>query len=492
MRPRDYAGLFTRFGEAYPWIDESGPTIKARAAEGKDMATKEFPLVPHNVERIDTPNRKIKTQIPVPESIPILEEMRASEPRSMGGQPPVIWDSGEGCLVRDPYGNQWIDFSAGVLVTSVGHAHPRVVNAIQEMAGKHIYHAYCFPTQIRARLAAKIKSLLPAPLARVFLLTTGSEATECAIKLARTNGLNVGGPSKRVLVSFENGFHGRTMGSQLAGGSAALKAWAGGEHPDFVQVPFPDGFRCPDTSFDVFTKALAAKGVAPESVCGVMGETYQGCNATLMPAAYAQALRKWCEEHKAVLIFDEVQAGFGRTGKLFGFEHYGIVPDLACFGKGISGGMPLSAVAGTEELMGIYGPGEMTSTHSANTICAAAALANIEVILDENLVENARNLEPILLGAGREMMELSKGHIGRADGAGLVISLQFVEPGTTIPDPEAAFDVVTKCIERGVMLFAPVGVGGGALKINPPLVIDERTLREGLEVVRDVIGEKYG
>jgi len=457
------------------------------------MATKEFPLIPRDVEIVETSYRKIRTKIPVPESLPILEEMRAAEPRSMGGQPPIIWAGGEGYLIRDPYGNQWIDFSSGVLVTASGHGHPKIISAIAETAKQGLYHAYCFPTEIRARLAAKIKSLLPPPLSRVFLLTTGSEAIECAIKLARTHGIlqqaKNGGVDKCVLVTFENAFHGRTMGAQLAGGIPGLKQWLGGEHPDFVQVPYPDGFRCPDTSFDIFEKTLAQKGIDPSAVCGVMSETYQGCNAKLMPREYAQALRRWCNEHQAVLIFDEVQAGFGRTGTMFGFQHYGVVPDIAVFGKGISGGMPLSAVVGTEELMSIYGPGEMTSTHSANPICAAAALANIEVILEENLVENARKLEPILLDAGQRMMKISKGHIGRADGVGLVMALQFVEPGTTTPDPETAFEVVRKSVERGVMLFAPVGVGGGAIKINPPLVIGKDALEEGLAVIEEVVAE---
>lgn len=455
------------------------------------MATKEFPLVPADVEKINTAHRRICTQIPVPESLDVLKRMRESEPRSMGGQPPIIWDSGEGCLIRDPYGNQWIDFSSGVLVTSVGHCHPRVVKAICDTAQNHLYHAYCFPTAARADLVCKIKSILPPPLARVFLLTTGSEATECAIKLARTWGIQSGGPAKKIFVTFENAFHGRTMGSQLAGGSAGLKSWLGGNSPEFVQVPYPDGFRCADTSFAVFEQSLARQGVNPDDVCGVMSETYQGCNAALMPREYAQALRKWCDDHGAVLIFDEVQAGFGRTGTLFGFEHYGVVPDLACFGKGISGGMPLSAVVGTEELMSMYGPGEMTSTHSANPICAAAALANIEVILEDDLVGNARQLEPVLLEAGRQIMELSNGHIGRIDGAGLVMALQFVEPGTTAPDPEAAFEIVKKAVERGVMLFAPVGVGGGAIKINPPLTITEDVLREGLDVIAQIVREQF-
>ncbi len=452
------------------------------------MATKEFPLIPKNVEHVETKNRRIKTPIPVPESIPILEQLRAAEPRSMGGQPPVLWDKGEGCLIRDRFGNQWIDFSSGVLVTAIGHGHPRIIKAIQETADG-LYHAYCFPTEIRTKLTTTIQKLLPKPLSRVFLVTTGAESTECAIKLAKTHGRKVGGPAKRVFVTFDNCFHGRTMGSQLAGGSDGLKTWIGDGDYGFVQVPYPDGFRCPDTSFKVFTETLAAKGIDPDSVCGVMSETYQGCNAALMPAEYAQSLRKWCDDHGAVLIFDEVQAGFGRTGKLFGFEHYGVVPDLACFGKGVSGGMPLSVVVGTDELMSMYGPGEMTSTHSANPVCAAAALANIEEIVEKDLTGNAKKLEPILLKAGQDMMASSKGRIGRCDGAGLVIALQFVEPGTTNPDPELAFEVVTKAIERGVMLFAPVGVGGGAIKINPPLIIDESTLREGLDVIAGIVAE---
>ncbi|MGB9620407.1 MAG: aminotransferase class III-fold pyridoxal phosphate-dependent enzyme, partial [Armatimonadota bacterium] len=133
-----------------------------------------------------------------------------------------------------------------------------------------------------------------------------------------------------------------------------------------------------------------------------------------------------------------------------------------------------------------------TSTHSANPVCAAAALANIEVILEENLVANARNLEPILLDFGRRMIELSSGRIGRADGAGLVMALQFVEPGTTTPDPETAWEVVRMSVERGVMLFAPVGVGGAAVKINPPLVITEDQLCEGLSVIEEVLRETLG
>lgn len=450
------------------------------------MATKEFPLVPEKVPAVQTQYRCIRTEIPAPASIPILKRLRDLEPRSMGGQPPVIWHHGSGATVSDPYGNTWLDFSAGVLVTSSGHGRPEIVQAIQQMASQGMYHAYCFPTEIRAKLVEEITKLLPAPLKRIFLLTTGSEATECCIKLARTQGLKLGGPRKSVLVSFDYAFHGRTMGAQLAGGSPALKSWLGEPDPRFVQVPYPDGFRQKDVSFRVFEDALAAKGVKPEDVCGVISETYQGCNAVIMPAPYAQALRAWCDKHKAVMIFDEIQAGFGRTGKPFGFQHTGVTPDLVACGKGISGGMPLSAVLGTEELMSLYGPGEMTSTHSANTICSAAALANLEVIRKEGLVENAARLAPVLAKGAERIAKAARGKIGKWDAIGLVAALQFTKDGTTEPAPDAAWEMVRRAIQQGVMLFAPVGVGGCAVKINPPLVITEDAMREGLDVLEAI------
>ncbi|NIA07921.1 MAG: aminotransferase class III-fold pyridoxal phosphate-dependent enzyme [Actinobacteria bacterium] len=452
------------------------------------MATKEFPLVPESVAPVKTKYRTICTQIPVPESISLLEKLRDLESRSMGGQPPVIWDRGEDFTIYDPYGNKWLDFSSGVLVTSSGHGRPEIVKAIQEMAGRGMYHAYCFATEIRVKLIEKLTSMLPAPLKRVFLLTTGSEATECCIKLARTRGLQIGGKKKSILVTFENGFHGRTMGAQLAGGSPALKSWLGGEDSRFVQVPFPDGFRQENIDFEVFESSLSEKGINSDDVCGVMSETYQGCNATLMPKQYAQALRKWCDEHKAVLIFDEVQAGFGRTGKPFGFMHYGIVPDLVACGKGLSGGMPASAVLGTDELMDMYGPGEMTSTHSANPICAAAALANLEVIERESLVENAAKLDPVLADGCRRITEASKGKVGHWAAIGLVGALQFIKRGTSEPDPESAWEMVRQAVQKGVMLFAPVGVGGCAIKINPPLTITEDALLDGLSVLEEIAG----
>jgi 4-aminobutyrate aminotransferase / (S)-3-amino-2-methylpropionate transaminase / 5-aminovalerate transaminase len=452
------------------------------------MATREFPLVPEKVAPVRTKYRRIVTDIPAPQSIPLLQRLRDLEPRSMGGQPPIVWDHGSGFTISDAYGNTWLDFSSGVLVTACGHARPEIVQAIQEQAAR-LYHSYCFPTEARLRLIEEISSVLPPPLKRVFLLTTGAEATECCIKLARTKGLAVGGATKSILVSFSTGFHGRTMGAQWAGGSAALKSWLGQPDERFVQVPFPEGYRQEDVSFAVFVKTLKDAGVRGEDVCGVMGETYQGANATLLPKQYAQDLRKWCDAHQAVLALDEVQAAFGRCGKWFGFQHLGIVPDLAACGKGISGGMPLSAVIGTDELMDLYGPGEMTSTHSGNAVCATAAAANIQVLKKDKLIENAAALAPTMAEGAAKIAAASKGRIGRWDGTGLVCALQFTKAGTKDPDPEPAWEFVRRAIQKGIMLFAPVGMGGCAIKINPPLCITKEALREGLEVLEGVARE---
>lgn len=449
----------------------------------------EFPLTPREVPPVHSKYRRIVTPIPAPASIPRLEQLRKHEPTSMGGQPPVIWHGGDGVCIRDPYGNQWLDFSAGVLVASMGYGHPKVLEAMRRQLESGLYHTYCFANEPRIVLVEKLAALAPPPLEKVFLLSTGSEATECAMKLAFTYAARQKKAAKPHLVTFENAFHGRTLGAQLAGGSPGLKDWIPGKHPEYVQVPFPDGFRTTDTSFELFERSLAERGIAPDSVCAVMTETYQGCNAQMFPVDYARRLRQWCDAHGALLIFDEIQAGFGRTGTMFGFQHLGVSPDLITCGKGISGGMPLSAVIGRREVMDLYGPGAMTSTHTANPICCAATLANLQAIEDERVVENAARLGPILAEACAAMQRASNGRIGKTASIGLVSALQFVTKGTTDPDHETAWEVVRRCVESGVMLFAPVGVGGGAIKINPPLNIPKEALLEGLEVVSSAVSE---
>ncbi|MAE61843.1 MAG: aspartate aminotransferase family protein [Planctomycetaceae bacterium] len=446
-----------------------------------------FELEPREVAPVDTKYRKIVTQLPVPESIPILKTLRTYEPMSMTGQPLVVWDRAEGTAVHDRWGNMWLDFSSGVLVTNAGHTHPRIKAAVLDQVEHGLMHNYCFPSEVRADLVEGLTKVAPEGLKKVFILTTGSETTECAIKLARTHGLRAGGEKKITMVTFNNAFHGRTMGAQMAGGAPALKEWIVNLDPAMVQVPFPDGFRQKDVSFDVFLRSLEEQGVKPDQVAGVMSETYQGGGASFAPPAYMQALRKWCDEHNVVLIFDEVQAGFGRCGKYWGFEHYGVVPDLFCCGKGISSGLPLSAVFGRPAIMDQYPPGSMTSTHTGNPVCAAAALANLDVIEAEGLVENAEKMGAILHELANAIRAKHSDHLGPVGGKGLVAAMQFVKPGTTEPDGELAFEVVRAAVERGLMLFAPVGAGGGSIKLNPPLSITEDALRDGVSVFAEAL-----
>jgi 4-aminobutyrate aminotransferase / (S)-3-amino-2-methylpropionate transaminase / 5-aminovalerate transaminase len=256
-----------------------------------------------------------------------------------------------------------------------------------------------------------------------------------------------------------------------------------------VQVPFPDGFRCPDMSFDLFLRSLADQGVMADRVAGVMSETYQGGNASFAPSEYMQKLRRWCDEHGALLIFDEVQAGFGRTGTYWGFEHYGVTPDLICCGKGISSGLPISAVIGRPDVMDLYPPGAMTSTHTGNPVCAAAVLANLRVIREEGLVERARQMGEILVPEIVRIGRRFPQHVGAVHGRGLVASLHIVKPGGIEPDAPTAAAIVRRSIEKGLMLFSPVGYGGASVKIAPPLVTPEDALREGVATLEEAIEE---
>lgn len=446
-------------------------------------------LLPRTVDRVESRYRRIVTDIPVPESIPLLEKLQRYEPKSMGGQPLVVWDRAEGIQVYDRWGNMWLDWSSGVLVTNAGHCHPDIRRAIEQTLSHGLMHNYCFPSEVRAKAVEALANVAPEGLKKVFLLTTGSEPNECVIKLSRTYGRQRGGDHKTGIVSFENGFHGRTLGAQMVGGSPALKQWIKNLDPDMIQVPFPDGFRCPDTSFDVFLDSLKQQGMGPERVAAVMTETYQGGNASFAPPQYIQKLRAWCDKHNVLLIFDEVQAAFGRTGTFWGFEHYGVLPDLICCGKGISSGLPISAVIGRPEILDQFPPGSMTSTHTGNPLCAAAVTANLRVIEQENLVDNARKMGQILQSELARVRDRFPDHLAVLHGKGLVASLHVVKPGGIEPDSELASNIVRIAVEKGLMLFAPVGYAGASVKASPPLVITEEPLRESIDVLEEAITE---
>lgn len=438
-----------------------------------------------------SPYRKIVTELPVRESLPLLDAMMRCEPRSMLGQPPIVWDRAEGFQVFDPYGNMWLDWSSGVLVANVGHAPESVRREISELTKKGQLFSYCFPAENRTKLAQKLVDLTPPNLNKAFLLSTGSETTECAIKLSRAHGIANHGRSKVGVISFSSAFHGRTMGAQQAGGTPSAKDWIGNLDPGFHQVPYPDGYLCEDTSFDVFLKSVENCGLSPAEIAGVLMEPYQGGIVSLAPRQYMQQLRAWCSEHDIILTIDEVQSGFGRTGKLFAFEHFDIDPDLLCLGKAISGSLPLAAVVGRSDLLDQFPPGSMTSTWGGHSLACGAALKNLEILLDENLAERSLALGELCRENFNTLKERFPEYIGAVFGTGLVWGIHMIDSKSRRPCGITAQKVVDRCFKKGLLLFAPVGPGGATVKICPPLVITEDALIDGFRTLEECFVEMF-
>jgi 4-aminobutyrate aminotransferase / (S)-3-amino-2-methylpropionate transaminase / 5-aminovalerate transaminase len=449
-----------------------------------------YSLKPIDVPKINTQYRNIKTQLPVPESISIFQSLSESEPVSMMGQPPIIWDKAEGFQIYDKWGNKWIDWSSGVLITNAGHGRLEIINALKDVIDHKLLATYVFVHEKRSELTKMLQNISPDPENYlVFLLSTGSEATENCIKLAKTYALEKYGAHKKYFVSFNNAFHGRTLGAQLAGGMEKLKTWIGDERKSFIQVPFPDGYKNEDTSFDLFLSSLKEQGIKPGDIAGIMTESYQGVGPDFLPIEYAKKLEAFCIENDIVSIYDEVQSGFGRTGKMFAYEHYGIKPDLIACGKGISSSLPISAVIGRKDIMDLYSPGSMTSTHSASPLPVVSAIESLKIIINENLVENSRKLGEILIPELTRIREKHSDVLGCIQGKGLVAGIQVVKKGTKIPDSETAVKINEKCFHKGLLMFAPVGIAGECLKIAPPLIITEEALREGIGVFEEACDE---
>ena len=450
----------------------------------------EYDLTPARVPEIQTKYRTICTRLPVPESIPIFEALQRSEPRSMRGQPPIVWHHADNFTVSDRWGNRWIDWSSGVLITNAGHGRKEIREGLRRIIDQDLLATYVFVHEGRARLTQMLCDLAPdSENYRVFLLSTGSEATENCIKLSKTYALEKHGPHKKDFVSFRGAFHGRTMGAQLAGGMEKQKSWIVDRDRTFIQVPFPDGYKNEDTSFDLFLRSLQEQGVQPKDIAGVMTESYQGIGPDFLPVEYAQKLAAFCREHEIVLAMDEVQAGFGRTGRMFCFEHYGIQPDLIACGKGISSSLPISAVIGRKDIMDIYAPGSMTSTHSASPLAVAAAIENLKLIQKEHLAERALQMGAILIPQLERIQRKYPRVLGCCHGKGLVAGIQVVKSGTKEPNPDLALQINVKCFQKGLLMFAPVGLAGECLKIAPPLTIAEDALRESITVFESAVDE---
>lgn len=451
-----------------------------------------FNITPTKVPKINTKFRKIVTDIPPENSIPILNELRKYEPDSMSLELPVVWERAEDFQVFDENGNCWIDFCSGTFVVNVGHRHPKICKAIIDTVNNNFLHNYYFPSKIRAKLVKKICDMTPANLDKVFLLTTGAEAVECTIKLARVYGLKKN-PKKIGIISFIGAMHGKTLGALMVGGKTKEKFWIGNLDPNMHHIPFPYGSHCPwkkdsehncdENCFYKSMNALESNGVDLSTIAAFMVESYQGWGALFYPKNYIKALRRWADDHQSIVIFDEIQAGFGRTGKLFAYEHYEVEADLVCCGKGISSGLPLSAVLGRSELIDI--DPSLNSTHGGNPVCCAATLASLEVLESQDLISESERKGEIL---EKELTRIKNRFPNMVEifGKGLLFAIHVRKSATNELDAELVDKIIEKAMQKGVLL---IRTGTGTIKIGPPLSIPDEALIEGISVIEEAINE---
>jgi 4-aminobutyrate aminotransferase / (S)-3-amino-2-methylpropionate transaminase / 5-aminovalerate transaminase len=454
------------------------------------MSSYKFSLAPKSVPLVRTKNRLINTSIPTLGTREIMERLDLSESRSMHGQLPLVWHHAEDFSIYDIAGNCWIDFTSTIFVANVGHSNPQVTKAIKDSLDQPIYSCYAYANETRANYLEKLIKFSGPPFEKAFLLSAGTEATEAALKLMRMYGQK---KSKRRcgIICIEGNWHGRTQGAQMMSNNLEQKKWIGYEDADIHHIPFPYPWilngRNPDDFLKESLLNLISKGInLKKDICGFMLETFQGWGAVFYPKEYVQAIEEVCQDNNILLSFDEMQSGFGRTGKRFGFEHYGVTPDLICCGKGMGGGVPLSGVLGRAEIMDLPSIGNMSSTHSANPMVCAAGLAVINELEEKNLIEEADRKGKILFIKLAEIQNCFPKRISQILGKGLVAAVLFKDPITNEPDGLFTSRVAELCMQKGLLV---VHTGRESIKIGPPLTISEDALIEGIDVFSETIKE---
>jgi len=430
----------------------------------------------------------IKTELPGPEARKYIEMSREYEPGSMSEQVPAVWRKAQGVVVEDVDGNTFIDFSSGVLVTNVGHCHPKHVAAIQEQAAE-LMNSYDFVNPWRARLAKKLVQITAPNLDKAFILSTGAEAVESAIKVARRY------TGKYEIIAFHGAFHGRTYMSMSVGGKSGIKKHFGPMVPGVLFAPFCYCYRCvfeqkfPEcdyTCLRYLDSVLDTESAG--SVAALITESYQGAAGSIIPPGdYMQRLKRWCEERDIIFILDEVQSSFGRTGRMFAYEHWGIQPNLLCLGKGIGSGVPISALLGESRILDSLEPGSMSSTNGGNPLCARAALAAIEIMEEEKLADRSDDLGAKMLDRLNAMMKKYE-MIGDVRSMGLVAGVEIVtDKKSKQPDSAMTRRIIRESFERGLIMIAPIGFYGNVIRIAPPLVIPEDLLMKGLDIIEESV-----
>jgi len=428
---------------------------------------------------------ELRTAVPGPRSAEVLERKRRVIADPLAIVLPVVASHGEGATLTDVDGNTFIDFTGGIGCLNVGHAHPRVVEATQEQAARFLHTDFTvIPYELYVTLGERLLAVSPfSGPAKAAFFNAGAEAIENAVKLARAY------TKRPAVIAFEGGFHGRTLMSlSLTSKQHPYKAGLGPFAPEVYRVPFAQDYRGPSAgeALEALRRALVTT-VAPESVAAIVIEPVQGESGFVVaPQEFLGGVRELCDEHGIVLVVDEVQTGFARTGKMFAIEHYGVEPDLMTVAKSIAAGLPLSAVLGKAEIMDAAQDGAIGGTYVGNPVAQAAALAVLDVIEDEGLVDRSAAIGETIR-ARMEGWQERWPAVGDVRGLGAMLAIELVEDrATKRPAAEPATAIVEAAMNRGLLLLK-AGLYSNCIRVLVPLVITDGELGEALGVWEDAL-----
>ena len=408
-------------------------------------------------------------------------------PRGMGNILPVYVDRARNAEVWDIDGNRYLDFGSGIAVVNTGHSHPRVVAAVREQAERFMHSCIMVtPYPAAVELAERINALAPMRDARTMFVSTGAEAVENAIKIARAA---TGRPG---VIAFSGAFHGRTnlcMG--LTGKVVPYKHGFGPFTPGIYHAPFPAAYLGVSAEASLAAlDALFTSDIQPDQVAAIIIEPVQGEGGFYpAPDGFLKSLREICDKHGILLIFDEIQTGFARTGKFFASQHHGVGPDLMTLAKGIAGGQPLAAVTGRQAVMDGPEPGGLGGTYAGSPLACAAGLAVLEVIETEQLCERAVEVGERVRAGLRALQAAYPERIGDVRGLGAMVAMELVVAGDPArPDPGLAKALVARAAQRGLILLS-CGVRGNVIRILTPLTIPLPQVDEGLRILADTMAD---
>lgn len=434
--------------------------------------------------------RILKTAIPGPESAKLHQRRSKAFSASFGVTLPVFIESAGGGILVDVDGNHLIDLAAGIAVTSVGASHPKVVEAVQKQV-ERFTHTGFLVTQYESavQVAERLNALTPGDVEKqTGLFSTGAEAIENVVKISRTY------TGRDAIVVLSHAYHGRTLLTMtMTAKNAPYKEGFGPFAPEVYRAPSPYPYRwngppenIAQQAFDQLVDQITTQ-IGTHNVAAIIMEPIQGEGGVIVPPkGYLAKVAQFARENGIVFVADEIQAGLGRTGDMFAVNHEGVVPDLITTAKALAGGLPLSAVTGRSEIMNAVPAGGLGGTYSGNPVACAAAVATLDALVEEDLPGRARRIEAIV----KPRLEALAGegsHIGEVRGRGAMLAMEFVKPGSRIPDAAAAKQVANHANSNGVLTLT-AGTYGNVIRLLPPLVIGEELLTEALDVIEAGVG----